>query len=146
MRCARAVVAAAILLSCGVSWAAEKQELAVSAKVDKTAVDVGTPITLTLTLSGDLSGVQLPTPKFPDDFQVAAQSQATNISMQGGAVERSMSLVFVLMPTRDGTYQLGPFTVTRQNQNVETVPIEITVKKPVLPPTLKPDPHGRFTI
>lgn len=146
MRCAPAAVAAAMLFSCGASWAADKQELTISAKVDKTTVDIGTPMTFTLTLSGDLSGAQVPTPKFPDGFQVAAQTQATNISMQGGVVERSTSLVFVLMPTREGTYQLGPFTVTQQDQNVETVPIEVTVKKAPLPPTLKPDSHGRFTI
>ena len=140
---AGALIAAALI--CG-GAAAPAPELTVSAKVDKTTVDIGSPVTLTVTLSGDLSDAQLPPPKFPDEFQVTAQSQATNISMQGGIVHRSTSLVFVLMPTRDGTYQLGPFTVTQRDQHINTSPIEITVKKPALPPTLKPDANGRFTI
>ena len=142
-RYAGALLAAALI--CG-GASAPAPELKVSATVDKTTVDIGTAVTLTLTLSGDLSGAQLPPPKFPDGFQVAAQSQATNISMQGGAVQRSTALTFVLMPIRGGTYELGPFTVIQQGHTIETSPIEITVKKPALPPTLKPDSNGRYTL
>ena len=138
-----ALLAAALI--CG-GASAPAPELTMSAKVDKTIVDIGTSITLTLTLTGDLSGTQPPATKFPDAFQVAAQTEATNISMHDGMVERSTSLVFVLMPTRDGTFQLGPFALIKGDRTIETAPIEITVKKPPLPPALKPDPNGRFTI
>ena len=121
------------------------QDLNFSATVDKTTVAAGEPITLTLTLSGDLEGLKLPTPTFPQEFAVGGQSQSTNFSMRAGVVERSMSLAYVLIPQHEGTFTLGPFTVEHQKKELETAPIEITVKKSILPP--KPQPQGeRFTL
>ena len=125
--------------------AAAAQDLNISAKADKTTVDVGEPITLMLTLSGDLEGLQLPTPVFPPEFAVAGQSQSTNFSMRAGAVERAMSLSFVLIPQKAGTFKLGPFTVAHQKHEIQTAPIEITVKKSALPPKLRPQGE-RFTL
>ncbi|OGW91722.1 MAG: hypothetical protein A3D28_04430 [Omnitrophica bacterium RIFCSPHIGHO2_02_FULL_63_14] len=140
-------VLAVIWLAAGAASAAPVEEgLSVSAKVDKTAVDAGAPITLTLTITGDLSGATVPAPVFPDSFEVAARTQATNVSLRAGAMERSTSLVYVLIPSRPGTFQLGPFTVEQKDRKMATQPIEITVKRSPLPPTLKPDQSGRYTI
>ena len=79
------------LLVLGMATAAWAQDLVFSAKVDKTTVNVGDPINLTVTLSGDLSGVRLPAPTFPDGFAVLARSQSTNFSIRAGAMERSTS-------------------------------------------------------
>ena len=125
-----------------VVWA---QDLTVTAKVDKTTVEVGEPISFTLTLSGDVSGVSLPPIRFPEQVAVAGRSQATNFSLRSGAMERSISVLYVLIPQRAGTLQLGPFHVTHQDRALQTEPIEITVKKPALPPRLK-QPAERFTL
>ena len=137
--------ALALLFAAAASAAEPPQELSISAKVDKTAVDAGTPLTLTLSISGNLTGAKVPPPQFPDGFQVAATSQATNVSVRMGAMERSTNLVYVLVPTREGTFQLGPFTVEQKDRKMETQPIEITVKKAALPPTLKPGAE-RYTL
>lgn len=121
-------------------WA---QDLTVTAKVDKTDVEVGEPISLTLTLSGDVSGVSLPPIQLPEHVAVAGRSQATNFSFRSGAMERSVSVLYVLIPQRAGTLQLGPFHVTHQDRTLKTEPIEITVKKPALPPRLR-QPAERF--
>ncbi len=121
------------------------QDLNVSAEVDKTTVNAGEPVTLTLTLSGDLTDLKLPPPTFPQEFSVGGQSQSTNFSMRAGAVERSMRLTFVLIPQREGKFTLGPFTVEHHKKEFQTAAIEITVKKGALPP--KPQPQGeRFTL
>ena len=125
---------------------AQAQDLLFSAKVDKTTVELGNPINLTLTLSGDLADVKLPAQNFPEGFAVAARSQSTNFSLRAGVAERSMNLLYVLLPQREGTFQLGPFTVTKKKPQFQTAPIEITVKKPALPPTIKLPPGGRFTL
>ena len=139
--------ATAALLFAGVALAADApQELSVSAKVDKTTVEAGTPLNFALTITGDLAGAKIPAPEFPEGFEVAGRTQATNVSVQMGAIQRSTSLVYVLVPTRAGTFQLGPFTVEQRGRKFETQPIEITVKKSPLPPTLKPDQSGRYTI
>ena len=136
-------------LACGLlaiaATPAAAQDLVFSANVDKTTVAAGEPITLTLTLSGDLEGLKLPAPTFPQEFAVGGQSQSTNFSMRAGAVERSMSLAYVLIPQREGTFKLGPFTVEHRKKEFQTAPIEITVKKSALPPKLQPQGE-RFTL
>ena len=134
------------ILGFGVAAFAFAQDLTFSAKVDKTTVDLGDPISLTITLSGDLSGIQLPALQLPEGFVVAGRSQSTNFSIRAGAMERSMSLLYVLIPQRAGTFQLGPFRIEHQHRNVQTDPIEITVKKPALPPSLKTPQGERFTL
>ena len=145
-----AALTALLLLGAGMAAgrvfaADERPGLSISASVDKTTVTAGTPVTLTVTVSGDLSGAQLPTPSFPDGFQVAATSQATNVSVRPGALERSTNLAYVLVPTREGTFQLGPFSIKQKNKTTSTEPISVTVEKSPLPPTLKPGGE-RFTI
>ena len=134
------------LVTFGFTALAFAQDLTFSAKVDKTTVDLGDPISLTITLSGDLSGVALPAPQLPEGFVVAGRSQSTNFSIRAGAMERSVSLLYVLIPQRAGTFQLGPFRIEHQHRRVTTDPIEITVKKPALPPSLKTPQGERFTL
>ena len=124
------------------AWA---QDLAFSARVDKTTVNIGDPINLTLTLSGDVSDVQLPTPEFPEGFAIVARSQSTNFTIRAGATERSTSLVYVLVPQQAGTFHIGPFGLKHHNKEVQTEAIEITVKKPAVPPHLPPQGE-RFTL
>jgi hypothetical protein len=139
------LVIAAAAIAGSPAMAADEPQLAVSARVDKTAVDAGTPVTLTISLSGDVSGASVPPLAFPEGFAVAAQTQGTNVAVRGSVMERSTRLVFVLIPSRPGTFQLGPFAVEQRGRTLKTEPIEITVKKAVLPPTLKEDGE-RFTL
>lgn len=138
---------AALISAATPAWA---QDLTISAQVDKTTVDVGTPITLTITLSGDLNGVRLPPVQLPEGLAIIGRSQASNFSVRGGAVERSTALIFAIMPQRAGTFHLGPFTVegakNKHQQPIRTEPIEITVKKSAVPPNLQAPEGGRFTL
>ncbi len=124
---------------------AQAEELSFSARVDKTTVNVGDPITLTITLGGDLSGVEMPPFSLPEGLTVAARSQSTNFAFRNGASERSTSLLYILVPQRAGTFKLGPFTITHRHKEVKTDPIELTVNKPALPPHFKPQGE-RFTL
>ena len=133
----------AVLLTLSSSVGADT--LAVSAKVDKTVVDLGNPMNLTITINGDTAKVQIPAPSFPEGFEIIGRSQSTNFSIRGSSIERSMGLNFVLLPQRPGTFQLGPFKIQRDKTVFQTEPIEITVKKSVLPPKLQGS-GGRFTI
>jgi len=128
---ALAVLAGALLPS-----QARAQAVTISAQVDKTAVNLGAQITLTITIEGDVEHVQLQKFEFPEALPVVAQSRASNVSISPGEVKRSVSLMFVLAAQQPGTFQLGPFKATHQNQDVSTQPIEIVVNKPVVPPAL----------
>jgi len=138
-------MASVLLLSAAVAASAWAQDLTFTAKVDKTTVNVGDPLNLTITLSGQIEGIEVPPFQFPKEFAVAARSQSTEFSFRGGSAMRSLSLIYVLVPQQAGTFQLGPFTIQRRGKSVPTDPIKITVEKPVLPPHLRPE-GGRFTL
>ena len=149
--CSRArstLLAVVLLAACaGAAVAAEvAPTLSVSATVDKTSVEYGAPLQLVLTVTGELGGVRLVPVEFPERFLVASRSQATNFSIRGGIQERSMSLIYVLIPHEAGTFQLGPFTFTKGQQSFSTQPIEITVTKVAVPPSLRSTPRERFTL
>lgn len=134
---------AAFLLGMGVF--AHAQDVAFSASVDKTTVILGNPIQLTLTLTGDIAGAQLPPLELPEGFAVVGRSQSTNFSIHDGSVEQSVSLVYVLIPQITGTFDLGPFTVSHGRQQLKTSSISITVKKAPFRP--RPElPGSRITI
>jgi uncharacterized protein (DUF58 family) len=133
------------IATCGLTGLAWAQDLTLSVAVDKTAVKLHEPVTLTLTVTGDVSGADFSQLEFPEGFVVSARSQATNFSIRAGAVERSLTLSYVLIPQRAGTFQLGPFTIEHRKQTFQTEPIEITVEEAALPSPLKPQGE-RFTL
>ncbi len=113
-------------------------QVQISAQVDRTTVDVGEQLTLTIAIEGDVQRVELEPFEFPAAFRVAAQSRSTNLSMEFGKIRRSVSLIYALVALEPGTFQLGPFTVIHRGQSHLTEPLEIVVKKPAVPPALKP--------
>ena len=123
----------------------DAQELTFSAVVDKTAVKAGEAVTLTLTLSGDVGGIEVPAFEFPEGFSVTVRSQGSSFSLRGGTMERSLTLTYVFVPQREGTFQLGPFQIEHKGTTIPTEPITITVEKPSLPPLLSPQ-GGRITL
>ena len=134
-----------LIFSFAVAFSAWAQDLTFSARVDKTSVNIGDPVTLTIILGGDLSGIQIPAFQFPEEFAVLARIQSTSFSVRAGAMERSTSLNFVLVPQHAGTFRLGPFQIQHHKKALQTEPIEITVNKPAIPPQLQS--HGeRFTL
>ena len=138
----RGIVCAAAVMMTALAWA---DDLAVSAKVDKTTVDLLSPLQLTITLGGDLTGLKMDPLEFPEGFTVASRSQATNFSIRGGMQERSMNLLFILIPSQAGTFQLGPFAFSQDKREFHTEPIEVTVKKPAVPPHM-PSSGPRYTL
>src|SRR3989338_1250153 len=129
-------------------WAtvAVAQDTSFSAAIDKTTVNAGDePVALTLTLSGDIGGIEIPVFEFPEGFSVASRSQSSNFSIRLGTIDRSLTLVYLLIPQQAGTFQLGPFQITHKGQTFSTEPLTVTVEKPAIPPHLGPE-GGRFTL
>ena len=130
-----------------VTWAAVAiaQDTSFSAAIDKTTVNAGEPVALTLTLSGDIGGIEVPVFEFPEGFTVASRSQSSSFSIRLGAVDRSLALVYLLIPQQAGTFQLGPFQITHKGQTFSTEPLAVTVEKPA--PQHRPSSPGeRFTL
>lgn len=134
----------ALSLLCGTG--ASAAELTLSARVDRTRVDPGQPINLIITLSGDLEDAQMRALELPEGFVIAGRSQASSFSLTRGAMQRSVDLVYVLIPGQPGEFTLGPFTLEHKGQSLGTEPITIVVSKPALPPGLAAPPGGRFDL
>ncbi len=137
-------VVIATLVWAGVLAAAPESNFHIAAQVDKTKVDLGSPVNLSITLEGDLQKTTVQPFEFPQGFSVVAQSRATNVAIQAGQMKRSVSLNFVLLAREAGTFKLGPFQVLYDGKPVLTDPIEIVVSKPVLPPGS--EEHQRYTL
>ncbi len=134
------------LISLSAATVVLADDFSFSAKVDKTTVSIGEPIQLTFTLSGDIAEATIPPLQLPEGFVVMAQSRSTNFSIHAGAMERSSSLVYAVVPQKAGLFHLGPFTITRKKQTITAEAIEINVKSPVsLPVQQRPDVQ-RFTL
>ena len=146
--------AAALVIACAATAATvaaaeapAPHDVQINAQVDKTAVELGQTVTLTITLAGDLAGIELPPPQFPEGIAVAARSQSTSIAIRAGRQERSTGLQYVLVPQQAGTFTLGPFSVTHGKETLETPSITLTVTKSALPPGLRRQPDGtRYTL
>lgn len=121
------------------------QAVRISAQVDKTQVDLGARLTLTITLEGDLTKAELSPVEFPKAFQVIAQSRASNIELGMGNLKRSVSLMYILLAHTAGTFQLGPFQITYGGKPVLTDPIEIVVNTSRVPPPGLQE-HRRYTL
>lgn len=138
-------LASCAVVAAAVAAADAAGEFSFSAKIDKTSVEANTPLTLVLTLSGDITGVELPKIELPDGFAVGATSQATNFTMHQGVTQRSIGLTYVIVPQREGTFQLGPFVVRRGKDEYRSEPIDVTVTKAA--PSIQPAPEGeRFLL
>ena len=132
----------ALTVGAGAAWA---QDLAFSATADKTTLNMGDPLIVTITLSGDITGIEVPVFEFPEGFTVASRSQSSNFSIRLGTADRSLTLAYVLIPQQTGMFQLGPFQITHQGQTFSTEPIAVTVERPARPPQFGPSGE-RFTL
>lgn len=132
---------AAVVIAAGLgARAAWAQAASVTATLDKKTVDVGQPVTLTVVASGDLTTLKgLPTVTLPEPFQVVAQSQSSNFSIRGRLVEQTVSFYYVLVSREPGTFTLGPFSLQQKaGEPLTTGSLELTVRKPVVPPGSEP--------
>jgi tetratricopeptide (TPR) repeat protein len=123
-------------------------QFTLDSKVVPATASVGEPITWTLTLDGtgnwpDIAG--LPARSVSKDFRVV-QPQAKRVNKNDALFDASITEDIVLIPTKPGTYTLGPvaFTVfnpaTGTYQNLSTQPVTLTVGGPPLASSTTSDP------
>lgn len=123
--------------------------LTVKAQVSATHTVVGEPLQLTLTVEGDELQQARPAPlQLPPDWSSVAESQSQQVTWQQGRLHRRLETTYVLVPRSPGTFQLGPFTVERKGDTLQTEPLTIRVDPAAapVPPTLNAPPGGRITL
>lgn len=115
-----------IILLCSVPLAAE--EISFTASVDNQKIGLDDALSLTVTVSG-ASLTQSINPEMPDlpGFDIAGTAQSSNISFVNGQVSASRSIIYTLIPRKQGTFTIAPVTLTYGGKVYQTVPIEVEV-------------------
>ena len=134
------VVILVLLVSC-VSAFADTPGLKVS--VDRTRVEVGGQVILTVTLTaeGDLPAPELP---IPDGFDVTGRSsyttQQVNITNGRVVTTRNNSYVYTLRATREGNFAIGPALVVYGGRRHESSIVRVNVVRGSGRPRTRPVP------
>lgn len=105
------------------TWA---QEIQVSAKVDREQADVGSAVTLTLTIVNPPRGTSLDPPALGSLAIVNGPVDANRGHIANGRRGSVFTRTWVLTATKAGTYTIGPATVSVGNASITTDPITLT--------------------
>ncbi len=122
-------LARAVILSTAIflSQSAFGAELEVQAEADKAQVAQGEPLNFRVTLIGALKEQPEVEVSPFDGFAVAGTRQLQQISVQKGKTVQTLSLFYVLVGQKTGTYTLGPVKVRYQGQVYESKPVTVKV-------------------
>lgn len=105
---------------------AHAQNINVSAQVDSNVVALGSPFQLTVIISGakKVEPVQLGT---IEGFDADYMGPSQRISIVNGQYSSSVSLLYSLLPTKVGKFEIPALDVKVENQTLKTSPIPIEV-------------------
>nr|MBU1328851.1 BatD family protein [Candidatus Omnitrophota bacterium] len=115
------------LLFLSIATVCYAEDLSISADVDKQEVALDEQVTLTITVSGNVSNI--PQPSIPDlkGFTSYSSGRSQNLSIINGRVSSSVSFNYILVPNDTGDYTLGPFSINYQGKLYSAGPINIKV-------------------
>lgn len=115
----------------------------VTATVDRTTVQAGEQIVLTIQAEGIQGSMGEPKmPPLGDSFQIYSAGSSRNFSIINGRAASSQSQRFVIVPQKEGTFTIGPVEVDADHQTYRTDPIRITVTSAPPPPSPPPVSEG----
>jgi len=103
------------------------QEVHVEASVDRTVATLDDQIQFEITVRGDIQNAQQPIQPPLPDFDVFFRGRSQSISIVNGEMDASFSFTYVLVPKREGTLVVQPFTFQHRGAAYRTEPIHITV-------------------
>jgi len=115
------------LLSLGIAVSSYAEDISISAEVDKQEITIDDQLTLTITITGNVSNI--PQPKMPNltGFTAYSSGRSQNISIINGQVNSSVTFTYILVPNDVGDYRLGPFTIDYKGKTYSAGPIDIKV-------------------
>jgi hypothetical protein len=102
-------------------------DVSVSASLDQAAARVGNEITLTVTVEGKFRKSSEPELPPLEDFDVYNAGTSQNFSMINGRVRSSVSYRYILVPQKEGQFEIGPIKFTLEDREYKTQPIPLQV-------------------
>ncbi len=106
------------------------RQVDVHASVDATTIGTEESVSFTITIDGsDGSNVQIPEPPEAEGLTILQTIPRTqqSVSIVNGEMSRSFGFTWVYRPTAQGTARIGATTLTVENREYHTQPIQIQV-------------------
>ena len=101
----------AFLLFFSIAAVCHAEDITISADADRQEITLDDQVTLTVTVSGNVSN--MPQPDIPDlkGFTSYSSGRSQNLSIINGKVSSSVTFTYVLVPNNTGDYTVGPFSI-----------------------------------
>jgi hypothetical protein len=123
-------------------WLPAAVSAGVTAHVDRTVVELGDSVRLTVTADGD--GQEVDTGSIRD-FRVISRGSASNIRIENGRMQKSVSHHYTLIPLKRGNLTIPSLPVSVNGEVQKTAPISISVGKTAEKPAEK-DVFAKATV
>ncbi len=94
---------------------------------DRTSVAVGQDFALTVEVSGRASGTGEPVIDGLDEFRVVSTGSSHSFSLSGTRLEATTTFTYRVVPTRPGTFRVGPARLTIGDKTYISQTLDITV-------------------
>jgi hypothetical protein len=123
-----ALVAAALMsvASIAVADVSQAQVVAVTASLDRDAIDFDDTFTLTVTIVGE-TNVSLPDLPPINGVQLIGRSTESSIAIRDGTMSATFTFVYKFRPLMAGVLTIDPIKVSMQGTTYETEPLTLTV-------------------
>jgi len=110
-----------------------RADISVRASVSPQRAAVGQSLTLSVEING-AQNVVAPALSNLDGFDARYMGPSTQISIVNGRMNALVQHRYSLVPSRDGHFTLGPFTVEYDGKQYQTAPITVDIVKVSAPP------------
>lgn len=99
-----------------------------TASVDRKKIPLGASVQLNLSFKGsnDVSALDLPD---VDGFRIAYRGPSSMTTIVNGRVSQSITHIYELVPVREGTFTIGPFSLDYKGKQYSTQAITVEVYK-----------------
>lgn len=125
MRLSARVLAFAAMLAIACAVAAQA-DITAKAVIQPARVQVGQSASLSIEIQG-AQGVEAPALDNLDGFDARYVGPSTQVSIVNGQMSASVTHRYVLIPQREGVFDLGPFSVMYEGKEYKTNPVQLAV-------------------
>jgi hypothetical protein len=122
---------------------AAADDVEVNLTVDRTTVQLGQELRLTVEVSGKGSGVGEPTVEGLEAFRVMSTGSSHSFSLSGGGLQSSTTFTYRIVPTQDGTFQIGPARLVMDGKTYLSQSVKVDVSTAPVPREEEPSAPAR---
>ena len=99
----------------------------ISASLDRSEATIGEGVSLSITVEGSRNAE----PKLPNlpDFEVYSRGQSTQMSFINGQMSTSVEYTYVLVPKKEGRFQIPAISVAIEGSRYQSTPLVLTIVK-----------------